>query len=143
MYEDKASGGESQLHTLKEASLIQDFPGLRTDYSRIELALHIVRLVGDVVKEGDVGSTDLFNLLGNALKAVETSTDLSKLHVHFEAKLLANQGMLPLDNQADEDLMRAPIGDHAALPLGAQEWIEMRVRMRRLLQDYLHTALPS
>ncbi|MEK7357972.1 MAG: DNA repair protein RecO, partial [Bdellovibrionota bacterium] len=59
LYEDKSgSRTEHPLHTLKEASLIEDFPGLRSDYARIELALHFVRLVSEVVKEGEIDSSD-------------------------------------------------------------------------------------
>src|SRR3954468_21753819 len=52
LYEDRSSN--QNLHTLKEASLIEDFPGLRTAYSRIEAGLYFVKLVSEIVKEGEV-----------------------------------------------------------------------------------------
>ena len=139
LYEDKSgsSSAENPLHTLKEASLILDFAGLRTDYARIEAALHFVRLINDVVKEGEIDSSDLFNLLGNSLKAAETSDHLDQLRTHFEAKLLANQGMLPIEGQEDEILMRTPIADHERLPLAPPQWLQARHRMKRILQEYL------
>lgn len=138
LYEDKGnSSGENTLQTLKEASLINDFPGLRSDYTRIETGLHFVRLINSVVKEGQVDSIDLFNLLGNALKAAETSDHLDRLHIHFEAKLLANQGMLPIEGPEDEILMRSPISEHARLPLDERAWGRARGRVKRLLEEYL------
>lgn len=139
LYEDKSgtSSAENPLQTLKEASLINDFPGLRSDYSRIETGLHFVRLINSVVKEGEVDSADLFNLLGNSLKAAETSEHLDRLRTHFEAKLLANQGMLPVEEPEDEILMRAPIAEHARLPLDERAWSRARSRVKRILQEYL------
>lgn len=139
LYEDKSgtSSAESPLQTLKEASLVNDFPGLRSDYSRIETGLHFVRLINSVVKEGDVDSVDLFNLLGNALKAAETSERLDRLRTHFEAKLLANQGMFPVEETDDEILMRTPIAEHARLPLDERAWVRARGRVKRILEEYL------
>jgi len=138
LYEDKgASVGDNTLQTLKEASLINDFPGLRSDYARIETGLYFVRLINSVVKEGQDDSVDLFNLLGNALKAAETSEHLDRLRTHFEAKLLANQGIFPIEGREDEILMRAPIAEHARLPLDERAWFRARGRVKRLLDEYL------
>ncbi len=137
LYEDKSgSRTEHPLHTLKEASLIEDFPGLRSDYARIELALHFVRLVSEVVKEGEIDSSDIFNLLGNSLRAVEKSQTLDKLRTQFETKLLANQGVLPLEGE-ERALLAVPISDHEKLPLDAIEWSRLRSRVRSTLREYL------
>lgn len=139
LYDSKgsAASAENTLHTLKEASLIHDFPGLRLDYGRIETGLYFVRLINSVVKEGEVDSADLFNLLGNALRAAETSEHLERLRTHFEAKLLANQGMLPLEASEDEILMRSPIAEHGHLAIHDRGWLEVRGRLKRILQEYL------
>jgi DNA repair protein RecO (recombination protein O) len=143
MYEDKSSGrAEHPLHTLKEASLIEDFPGVRTDYARIELALHFVRLISDVVKEGEIDSSDLFNLLGNSLRAIEKSQALDKLRTQFEVKLLANQGVLPLEGE-EQALLATPISEHERLPLDEHEWSRLRSRVRTILREYLDQARPS
>jgi DNA repair protein RecO (recombination protein O) len=138
IYEDKnsSSQAENPLHTLKEASLIESFDGLRTDYSRIELALHFLQLVSEVVREGDVDSSDLFNLLGNTLRAAQTSSRLELLRTHFEVKLLANQGVLPVEG-AEELLLRAPIADHEKLELSDAEWNWIRSRVKGIMADYL------
>lgn len=122
-YEDRRSrlGGESDLHSLREASMIEDFEGLRSDYSRLEVALSLLNTVHQIVRNGDFGSAEIFNLLGNALKAAEVSTDLAKLKTHFEVRLLASQGVLELDGDASR-LMHLPIDHHASEDLASLDW---------------------
>ncbi len=137
IYEDKQGrGGEAALHTLKEASLIEDFEGLRTDYDRLETALSLIQLVHDVSREGEVHSDEIFNLLGNALKAAETSPALARLRVHFDVKLLAHHGVLPVEAE-EAELLRAPIADHASVPLADHQWRLIAARAQRVLKDYL------
>lgn len=140
LYEDKTSGQNQQrLHTLKEASLIQDFPGLRTDYARIETALYFVKLVSDIVKEGEIDSAEIFNLLGNTLKAAETSRHLDWLRTHFEVKLLAQQGVLEHE-PAEQTLLALPISAHETAALDEIDWLGLRSRVKRVLQEYLNIA---
>jgi DNA repair protein RecO (recombination protein O) len=140
LYEDKASGrGDNSLHTLKEATLIQDFPGLRTSYDRIETALYFVSLVASVVKEGEIDSAEIFNLLGNTLKVAEKSTRLDHLRTHFEVKLLANQGVLPLEGEESE-LLSLSIAEHEKAALTDEHWMRLRGRVKRVLQEYLQIA---
>jgi len=136
LYDDK---GDGKLNTLKEASLIQDFPGLRTDYARIEAGLYFVKLVSDIVKEGEIDSNEIFNLLGNTLKAAETTTQLEHLRTHFEVKLLANQGVLPHEPE-EQSLLALPISNHDKTSLDDSQWLRLRGRVRRVLQDYLSIA---
>jgi DNA repair protein RecO (recombination protein O) len=136
LYEDK---GQQKLNTLKEASLIQDFPGLRTDYARIEAGLYFVKLVADIVKEGEVDSAEIFNLLGNTLKAAETTGQLEHLRTHFEVKLLANQGVLPHELE-EQTLLALSIAEHASASLDESQWLRLRGRVKRVLQEYLNIA---
>ncbi|KYG62037.1 DNA repair protein RecO [Bdellovibrio bacteriovorus] len=85
---------EGQLNVLQEATLLNDFPGIRKDYDRLELALHMIDCVSKVSQEGDNSSEFLFNLLGNALKAVETAKDPLVLKMHFYIKFLLQQGVV-------------------------------------------------
>jgi DNA repair protein RecO (recombination protein O) len=95
LYQDKSSkGADHPLHTLNEATLINAFPKLRSDYARLETALHAVQVVSVIAHEGDTESESIFNLLGNTLKAAETSSSLDALKTHFEVKLLTLQGVL-------------------------------------------------
>lgn len=122
-YEDRRSrlGGEADLHTLREASIVEDFQGLRTEYTRLDVALTLLNVVARVVRHGDFGSTEIFNLLGNTLKAAETSIDLAKLRIHFEVRLLASQGVLELDEDASR-LAGLSIDRHAADEIADLDW---------------------
>ncbi len=90
----KQSSEEGKLHVLLEATLINDFAGLRTDYDRLELALHILECVSKVSQEGDRHSEFLFNLLGHTLRALETAQDPLVIKMHFYLKFLLQQGVV-------------------------------------------------
>ncbi|WII72952.1 DNA repair protein RecO [Bdellovibrio sp. 22V] len=90
----KMANEEGQLNVLQEANLVNDFPGLRTDYDRLDLALHILECVSKVSQEGDKTSDFLFNLLGNTLKAMETAQDPLIVKMHFYLKFLLQQGVV-------------------------------------------------
>jgi DNA repair protein RecO (recombination protein O) len=141
VYEDKSSksSSENPLHTLKEASIINAFAGLRTDYSRIELALGFLQSISDVVREGEIDSEELFNLLGNALKAAETSKNLELLKVHFEIKLLAHQGVLQLDED-ESKFLHESIVNHEQISASPQELGELKRKIRRVFTEYLGQA---
>lgn len=93
-----ASASSERLAVLNEAQVIDDFRGLKTDYDRLDLALHFVRAVATVAREGDLHQ-ETFNLLGHALKAAETVQNLSTLRMQFNLKLLHLQGVLPREER--------------------------------------------
>lgn len=97
-YKLRTSADSDPLHTLLEATLIREFPKLRTEYARLEAALYMLQVVSKLGQQGVVDSPDLFNLLGNALQAAEVSSNLENLKLHFELKLLVTQGVLPCDD---------------------------------------------
>lgn len=137
MYQDKsAKGGDSSLHTLSEATLINSFSKIRSDYARLEAALHAVQVITVVAHEGDVDSEAIFNLLGNTLKAAETSNALEALKTHFEVKLLTLQGVLEHLSE-EEALLRSPISDHESLVLSDDRWRILRSRTANALKTYL------
>ncbi len=90
----KQAAEEGQLNVLQEATLINDFPGIRKDYDHLELALHVLECVSKVSQEGDKSSEFLFNLLGHTLKAIETAQDPLVLKMHFYLKFLLQQGVV-------------------------------------------------
>ncbi|MDX9731877.1 MAG: DNA repair protein RecO [Bdellovibrionales bacterium] len=122
-FEDRRSrlGGESDLHSLREAVLLEAFEGIRNDYSRIETALALVQSVHRIVRQGDVESAEIFNLLGNSLRAIETSNDLAKLRVHFDIRLLASQGVLEIEGDSAR-LAGMPVGHHGCEELTNLDW---------------------
>lgn len=120
------------LHTLLEAQLIREFPKLRTDYKRLETALHMVKLVHRFSQEGVIDSPELFNVLGNGLSAAETSESLEKLRLHFEIKLLSGQGILPHDEMFREWIHKS-IASHTQ--------IDPQPDHLRLVQSHVHDHL--
>lgn len=132
-------GGEGKMHVLKEAVLINGFPGLRADYDRLDLALHVLEAVGRVSQEGDSSSEFLFNLLGHTLKAIETASDLAPLKAQFYLKFLLQQGVLTGEPWM-APFLKTNIADHESL---AGERIEAARRipgLEMLIQQYIKTA---
>lgn len=85
---------EGRLGTLGEAQILESFSEVRADYDRLMLGLQIVENVTRVAQEGDVHSQSLFQLLGRALFALQTSCDLVKFEKQFELHLQHQQGEL-------------------------------------------------
>ena len=90
----RASKDEGQLNVLQEATLLNDFAGIKKDYDHLELALHILDCVSRVSQEGDKNSEFLYNLLGHTLKAVEVTKDPLVLKMQFYLKFLLQQGVV-------------------------------------------------
>ena len=125
----------SDLHFLCDAWFLKRFSAIRTDYDRLTLALHFLSLIEKVSQAGTEDSSDLFNLLGNGLKAVETSTHLSTLQFVFEFRLLLNQGVLPQELQEQTQLFCMTVAEHEQLPLSTFK-IFMPV-VHRALKEYV------
>jgi DNA repair protein RecO (recombination protein O) len=124
------------LHTLLEATLLREFCKLRNDYDRLEMALNLLRVVHKLGQHGIIDDPALFNLLGNALQAAESSTALEKLKLQFELKLLAGQGILP-SSEAFLPWLKAPLSEHASLELnsGNRQWLIAQAHSH--LEQYL------
>jgi DNA repair protein RecO (recombination protein O) len=90
----KEASEQGQMNVLNEATMINDFAGIRKSYDQLELALHFVECVGKVSQEGDRNSDFLFNLLGHSLRALETTEDAQVLKMHFYLKFLLQQGVI-------------------------------------------------
>ena len=136
---ETADGG---LFTVSEAQLIKDFSKLRSDYPRLQLALHFVHLIDQVMREGDEHSSQIFDLLGNALSCLEESKELEKLKLHFEVKLLSNQGVLPI-TESEAQLLRLPISQHAKIDLSDASTRQLKASLQSVLRDYLPHAHPT
>lgn len=137
-YEDRRSrlGGDSELHSLREASLIEDFAGLRKDYARVEAALKMLQIVARIVREGDTGSAEIFNLLGNALREAQTSTALDRLIIHFEIRLLASQGILEMEGDSAR-LAALSVAAHARPELDDLDWRGLGTFADREIRAYV------
>ena len=92
---------QSDMHTLKEAQLLQGFEQIRTDYDKVEFALSALSVVSQVSMEGDSNSATMYNLLGHLLKkleSVQNPQDLILLKVQFYLKFLLQQGVLEVED---------------------------------------------
>ncbi len=94
-YKEKADS--SQMKTLSEATLIDDFKDIRSSYDKLELALYILNCVSHVSLEGDQHSEFLFNLTGHSLRAVAKCLNPGFLKLHFCLKLLYQQGVISIE----------------------------------------------
>lgn len=128
------------LHTLLEAHMLREFPGLRTDYARLDSALHMLKIVHRLCQHGVVDSPELFNLLGNALRAAETSRDLEHLKLHFELKLLAGQGVLPFEEMY-APWLAASLAHHEEVTVGLEERQRVHARIHEHLRQYIGSGL--
>jgi DNA repair protein RecO (recombination protein O) len=133
-YEASPRNPESMLQ-LKEASLIEDFPALRENYERLDLALYFVSMVDRISKEGMVHSEGIFDLLGNSLRSAETSQALDLLKLHFELKLLALQGELPFVEGA-ELMLQTTVRDHEKIILNPESYRSISSALSSLLNPH-------
>lgn len=104
----------SQMKTLSEATLIEDFREIRSSYDKLELAFYILSCVSQVSLEGDQHSEFLFNLTGHSLRAVAKSTTPETLKLHFCLKFLYQQGVISLEPWMNV-FLKANITDSAVL----------------------------
>jgi DNA repair protein RecO (recombination protein O) len=125
-----------KMATLSEATLLNDFEFLRTDYEKLDFALQILKMVARVSVEGEINSKALFDLVGNALLAAKDSAQLGRLRTQFEVKFLNQQGVLPPEG-AFKQLMATPFRDLERLPFSDEQWSALRARLRYHLDSYL------
>lgn len=131
--------GEGKLHTIKEATLISDFAGLRSDYDRLEFALKILDVIGRVSQEGDTASEFVFNLLGHTLKALETSKDVEALKLQFWLKFLHQQGVLTPEPWMTP-FLKATIADHTSIAEAGRAESRRIVGLEMLVDQYVKHA---
>ncbi len=139
---DEISGVE-RLPVLQEATLLDDFAKLKTEYDRIDMALQFVRIVSRAAREGD-RHKETFNLLGHSLRAAETSRELNFLRLQFQLKFLHLQGVLPPDERF-QSIVRVSVRDHERLEGemttqlgGLLDWHELATETSERLEAYLN-----
>lgn len=136
----KRSADQGQLHVLQEATLVNDFPGLRSDYDRLEMALHVLDCVSKVSQEGDQNSEFLFNLLGHTLKALEAAPDILVLKMHFYLKFLLQQGVVNAEPWM-APFLKTNIADNASLLPHRQIVDEELFNVELMVKHYLANAM--
>ncbi len=137
-YEDshRKKGQVSDLHFLTEAKLIYDFPHLRKDWTRLNLGFYFLQTIEKVSHHELPDSTELFNLLGNSLKTLETSEHLETLQLHFNLKVLHLNGLMPQIENSSE-FLALPIQKHSLVPLSQDQQTQLKMKIREPLHDLL------
>ncbi|MFN8792262.1 MAG: DNA repair protein RecO [Bdellovibrionales bacterium] len=134
-----SSSSKSDLHTLKEAQLVQGFDGLRTDYDKLTFALLALECVARVSMEGDSDSASLYNLLGHLLKNLEPSPHLTILKTQFFLKFLLQQGVLEVEAWM-APFLRAALSENEQL-LELEPDAQNRVgTLEKMVRHYIKTA---
>lgn len=123
------------LHEIVDAVSIYSFENLRKDYDRLSMALQFVQWVDRCSFEGLQDSAGVFDLLGNSLRAIETSVHLENLNLQFLAKLLFTQGVLT-ESLQNSDLLRVPISDHQSLQISKDSFKNFQREIQKGL-DYI------
>jgi DNA repair protein RecO (recombination protein O) len=131
----------SELHTLREASLRDMRPTLRTDLSRLQFAAYASACV-ELTTETETPIPEIFSLVRDFLDHLGQAQTLPPLIFAFELKLLA---LLGLDPDWEELRLAAPTRELAEA-LQLHDWPQIEAlavseRQVRELRDWLHGFL--
>jgi DNA repair protein RecO (recombination protein O) len=106
------------LHTLREAVLLEGFPGVRTEFTRVGLAAYAVELI-ERATEKETPVPEIFDLLRRALGFLNARSATQKALRHFEAELSRLLGIaepgLPAELALGRVLHSLPPGRDALL----------------------------
>ncbi|MCJ8276516.1 MAG: DNA repair protein RecO [Bdellovibrionales bacterium] len=105
---------------ISEGRVIHGFPGLRQDYNKLEVAFKLVKTIQKGVQEG-LPQKELFDLLGNSLKHLETTNSPQLLRLQFELKYLFYLGF-HAPNKDTEEFISKNIADHESIKLTNDEF---------------------
>lgn len=87
-----ARSRKSELHTLREADLVEPHEGLRGDYQRVALAAYFVELI-EMITEPEHAVCDLYDLFQRALRHLNEQPASLRALEHFEKELVRLQGI--------------------------------------------------
>lgn len=135
----KMAQGENGLNILQEATLIEEFQGLRSNFDKIELALNLLECVSKVSMEGDQDSEFLFNLLGHSLKAIEKTNDVLITRMHFYLKLLLQQGVVQAEPWM-QPFLKTPMNQSELLKPYRQIVDEQLSNVEKMVRHYMANA---
>jgi DNA repair protein RecO (recombination protein O) len=87
-----ARSKRSDLHTLREVSLTNPFPGIRQTYLRMQAAAYFVELI-EICTERDHHEPELFALLQRAFAYLSANEPTLRAISHFETELARIAGV--------------------------------------------------
>ena len=101
---------------LQEGKIQYDFPKIRENYEKIQMALYFLKLCYQATREGLPENQQIFDLLGNSLRVLETSSQPPILKAQFELKFLYYLGFsAPLEEL--KEFLAKPMKDHSEIPV--------------------------
>ena len=128
---------------VKEARIIYPFTRLRQDYNKLELSFYFLKLIAKGAHQAPPDNKALFNLLGTALRCLETTHHSLSLKLQFELKYLHSLGLLAPDTYTSEWLTQ-PLKQHShlSLPQGPalkiNQFIQDQFRQEGILAPKAH-----
>jgi len=87
-----ARSRKSDLHTLTEVVLKNPFPGIRSNYLRMQTAAYFVELI-EICTERDHREPELFDLLRRAFSYLDANDPTPRAIAHFETELARIAGV--------------------------------------------------
>ena len=98
---------------------------------------YFLKLIARIAQEEDIHSKELFDLLGNSLKVLQTAQSLRLLKTHFEIKLLAQQGVLEFDHYETEPF-RLPLEQSDKIQIEDVHLRAIRQSIQLQMNEYLN-----
>ncbi len=127
---------KKSMHKIKQAWFLNNFRKVRKNYETLNLAFYFLKVISEISQEGSQDSKNLFDLLGNSLLSLETSTSLQKLKLFFQIKLLFVQGVLP-ENLYIEGILNERIKNHESFKVEEQRIFYLNEKADTVLNNYL------
>ena len=135
--ESRLSRSSEGMQQLQSAFLINGFNGIRTHYDRLQLCFYVLKVVNQVSQTGIRSEPELFHLLGNTLRALETTVFLHQLKLFFEIRFLYIQGILPFELQSKDVFFKNAIVQHDQIDLSTEDIPLIQVQVKEALSQYL------
>jgi DNA repair protein RecO (recombination protein O) len=95
------------LDIISQCETIESFYKLREDKEKLNAGFYIVKLI-DIITEDRQRNDEVFDLLLEALFAMQASVDMNVLLRAFEVKLSTIEGFLPSDQMLEKKYKRLP-----------------------------------
>jgi DNA repair protein RecO (recombination protein O) len=96
------------LDIISQCETIESFYKLRENREKLNAGFYIVKLI-DIITEDRQRNDELFDLLLNALHALQASVDANMLSRAFEVKLCEIEGFLPSDPMLERKYIKLPL----------------------------------
>jgi len=93
------------LHSLREALLLDAFPGVRTEYPKISLSAYAVELI-EACTESEFPVPEMFDLLQRVLRFLNANAASLRALLHFESELVRLLGLSQPGTPAETSLQR-------------------------------------